>query len=160
MRTSKKAKAVKPASKPVAVTAPVAIVSNAAKPAKPNAGAARAERTAIINTARVAVAAIYNGPSLAVRSSVNPGKLARYIERLQNPGHRADTASTRDESLLARIAANADKAGSFDPCAPAINADLGVISRLGCLGFITTDGKACTITTTGAERARLVAKRA
>lgn len=147
----------KPA-KPAKASAPAAAAPVAAKPAVPAAAEARAARVAVINAHRATVAQTYNGPSLAARGSVRGGKLARYIERVQTPGHRADTASTRDESLLRLIGANADKAGAFDPCA--LNADLGVISRLGSLGFITVAGDGLALTQAGRERANLLQRKA
>lgn len=156
------------ASKPATATKPatVANVSNVApvataKPAtpKPDAAAERVKREALTTAARATVSKLYSGPSLAVHAA-KPGKLAVYIARIQTPRQATDAATVRDESLLSLLAANADKAGHFDPSAPSIAADLGVISRLASLGFIASDGKLCTITATGAERARLVAKRA
>lgn len=148
MRNSSKAKAATKARKPVAAIVPVvtANVSSAvAKPAKPDAVAARAERQLLTDAARHAVAVVYNGPSLAVHRA-KPGKHAVYVARVQNPGHRTDTVSKRDESLLALIASNADKSGTFDPTAANINADLGIISRLASLGLITTDGTVISAT--------------
>lgn len=140
------------------VSAPAA-TAKPAKPAKPDAAAERVKREALTTAARATVSKLYSGPSLAVHAA-KPGKLAVYIARIQTPRQATDAATVRDESLLSLLAANADKAGHFDPSAPSIAADLGVISRLASLGFIASDGKLCTITATGAERARLVAKRA
>jgi hypothetical protein len=154
--TTTKAASNKPA-KAAATVKPVAAV--AAKPAKPDATNDRAERVALIGEARKAVAATYNGASLAVHSSRTP-KLADCIARIAQPVQQAaNGASDRDHSLLLRIASQA-KAGAFDPSSPAIAADLGVISRLASLKYIATDGKACTITASGAERVALLRSKA
>ena len=105
------------------------------------------------------------GPTAVGKSDVGL-RLARALETdlltadSRQPVQRAaNGASPRDESLLSLIASRSDaKTGAFDPVA--IVADLGVISRLASLGYITMRGDACTLTDTGAERARLVAKRA
>lgn len=145
MRNSKKAKAAKPVKPATANVLSVTATPAVAKPAKPDASAVRAERQALTDAARNAVAVVYNGPSLAVHRA-KPGKHAVYVARVQNPGHRTDTVSKRDESLLALIARNADKSGAFDPTAANINADLGIVSRLASLGLIVTDGTTITAT--------------
>ena len=141
-------KAAKPAtSKPVAAAA------------KPVAADNKPDRAAIVSACREHVAKLYNGASLSVHSR-KPCTAAAYASHITKPVQRAaNGASPRDESLLSLIASRSDaKTGAFDPVA--IVADLGVISRLASLGYITMRGDACTLTDTGAERARLVAKRA
>lgn len=151
-------KAVKPVkAKAVAATEAVVI----AAPVKPSHADARAERQALINTALAFVSNLYSGASMPVHTSRTP-KLADCIARIQQPRHVAGAggASDRDHALLLRLASVAD-AGSlaFDPSSPNVAADIGVLSRLASVGYITTDGTECTITKAGAERVSFLTNR-
>jgi hypothetical protein len=147
MRKIKTASA-KPAAK--ATTAPVA--------AKPVANVP--DRAAIADACRSFVSRFYNQASLSVHTR-KPCTAATYAAHIAKPVQKCGPAGTsaRDESLLCLIASKADaKTGAFDPVA--ILADAGVISRLASVGYLTMRGDACTLTDTGAERARVAAKRA
>lgn len=154
MRKIKTAKAAKPATvKPV-------IAAVAAKPVQAAAGTVKPDRSAIIDACRTHVAALYNGASLTVHAK-RAAPLAAYLAVIKSPNHKCGPsgASTRDESLLSLIASKSDaKTHAFDPVA--LFADIGVISRLASIGFIAVSGDTVTLTDRGAERARLVAKRA
>lgn len=153
----------KPARKPRAAKQPKQPV--AAKPVKPSKPAnadklaAVAERTKLINTHRATVARVYNGPSLAVRSTVRSAAVAAYAELLANPKHRTTLAklSVRDESALALIV-RSNAGGSFDPVA--LNVDRGIFSRLASVGFIARDGDGFKLSADGLAHARKAAKRA
>lgn len=109
---------------------------------------------------REAARAFYNGASLAVharRAAPIDVYAARVLEPVQRPAN--GIPSVRDESGLALILANVAGDGvSFDPVKLAF--DVGIISRLSALSFIETDGAAFRLTKAGAERARIVIKRA
>jgi hypothetical protein len=149
------AKPAKPARKPAATKAVTVATAKPAKPAKPPV----ADRSPIIAAHRATVAAIYNGPSLSVRSSVRSPALTVYAELLASPKHRTTIAklTTRDESALRLIASNL-KAGAFNPVS--LNLDRGNFSRLASVGFIVASGDTFGLSKRGAETARLCAKRA
>lgn len=133
----------------------------AAKPVKPALhNLSKADARVAADTAIAAFYAagrkLYSGPSNVIHTR-KPGKLDAYIARVKQPVQSADVASPRDEALLAIIHRN-NVNGTFDPCA--IAADLGVISRLASLGYVTMRGDKLALSTTGAERAAIVAKRA
>lgn len=151
-----------------AIVAPVAVkpapVKRAPKPAKPSAKpapvAADSKRDADKLRAlanRAIVAPHYNGPSLTSHSSTPP-KLADALARVANPVQRAKTATQRDDSALALAYKHSDKAGTF--CPVAATADLGALSRLASLGYLTVRGNRIALTKTGAERARNVSRKA
>lgn len=149
----RKIKTIKPAT---ATVKPAAI---AAKPVVPATGTVKPDRAIVAAECQSYVARFYNGASLTTHSK-RPCNAAAYAAVLKQPTHKCgpNGASSRDESLLALIASKADKSGAFDPVA--ILADLGVISRLRSIGYLELRGDTATLTDTGAERARLVAKRA
>lgn len=133
----------------------------AAKPAKPDYAAIRADRQALIDAARVHVSKFYSGASLTVHKH-NPPKLQACLDRIATPIQRAGSgASDRDHSLLLLLTAESDTSSAFDPSNPRIAADLGVLSRLSSLGYIgiaaSTGG--AFITEAGAERARMLLAR-
>lgn len=131
-----------------------------AKPAVPANAAARSERQALTDTARVTARKLYSGSSLVVHAHRAP-KLADCIARIKNPVMPANSATVRDQSLLLLIAGTTGfKAGSFDPTAPGLNCDLGVISRLASLSFLSAPGDKPTLTERGAEYARAARKSA
>lgn len=142
-RATRKPAAAKPA---VAVAAPA--------PAKLSERDATRER-AIAN--RAIVAAHYNGASLTSHASRAP-KLADALARVANPVQRAKSATARDESALALALSHADENGTF--CPVAATADLGALSRLASLGFLSVAGERIALTETGLSLARTVAKRA
>lgn len=144
------AKAAKPATVKPAAAPALPVVAATVKP----------DRSAIIDACRVHVAKLYNGASLTVHAK-RAAPIGAYIAVIKSPNHKCGPsgASTRDESLLSLIASKSDaKTGAFDPVA--VYADIGVISRLASIGYIAMRGDAVTLTDSGAERARLVAKRA
>jgi len=168
MRKSSKPAAVKAAKapKPAAIVSsvPVAVAAPAvAAVAKPAAGDVRAERAMLTATARAYCARLYNGPSLAVHT-VKPATLNECIAVITTPRHRcgARGALPRDESLLMLCASELAADGSFDPSTHRIPADIGVLSRLASIGYIAIAASTGMpfITERGAERVRLVAKRA
>jgi hypothetical protein len=149
-------KITKPATRNVAKAAK----ASAAKPVKPATPAnAEAPAASRFDAHRTTAKAFYSGDSLTVHSR-KPGKAAAYLDRIRNNTHSTSVATARDESLLAVIHRN-NNAGAFDPVA--LGADLGVISRLASLGYITVRGTGenatPALTNTGAERARIVANR-
>lgn len=152
------AKAALLASAPAAIVAPVAPAI--AAPAKPDKAAERSARVALTVASHAFTSALYSG-SQPVHSA-KPGKLADYIARIQQPRHTAPNGtSERDHVLLRRIVAvlGPVSAGTaFDPSAPNLAADIGVISRLASVAYIVTDGSTVTFTKAGAERAMLVSK--
>jgi hypothetical protein len=129
----------------------------AAKPAKPANAAERsnADRERCIAN-RAIVAVHYNGPSLTSHASRAP-KLADALARIATPIQRAKSATTRDESALLLCLKHSDKAGTF--CPVAATADLGALSRLASLGFLTVAGNRAKLTKAGAERARNVQRK-
>jgi hypothetical protein len=140
--TAKQPKAAKPAT-------PVANVSNT----KAEQRSAERER-ALAN--RAIVAPHYSGASPVSHAARSP-KLADALARVANPVQRAKSATTRDESALALALAHADSNGTF--CPVAATADLGALSRLASLGFLTVAGERIALTETGLSLARTVAKR-
>jgi hypothetical protein len=134
------------------------------KPTKPNASDKRTDydkRVALIGELRVSVSALYNGPSLAVRT--NPKRFASsvYADLLATPKHRTTLAklSVRDESALFLIIKRGERNGSFDPAA--LNLDAGIFSRLASVGFIDADGaETFKLSADALAHARIVAKRA
>lgn len=141
----------KPASKPAAKRQP----RKAAKPAKPAADERRnAERERCKANAAI-VAPHYNGPSLATHRSVAP-KLAEALARVREPIQRAKSATVRDDSALVLCLSHADDKRSFDPTLA--TSDLGTLSRLASLGFLTVAGQRVQLTETGFSRAKLLSK--
>lgn len=133
-----------------------------AKPAAPAPDAKRSERAAVLEAHRATVSRFYAEASLTVHKR-KAATLDTYAARVQHPVQRIATGSgpsERDQSLLALIHANSDKAGTFDPVALA--ADAGVISRLASIAFITYDAKAHTfsLTAAGRERAAVITRKA
>lgn len=134
------------------------------KPSKPAAGSPNADtatdREALINELRASVAALYNGPSLAVRS--NPKRVAAsvYADLFAAPKHRTTLAklSIRDESALFLCLKRGDKRGGFDPVN--LNLDSGIFSRLASVGFIVRDGDGFALSADALAHARKAAKRA
>lgn len=129
----------------------------AVKPSKPADASKQREadqRVKLIGELRATVSAIYNGPSLAVRSNPRRIALSAYAELLAAPKHRTslDRVSVRDESGLALIVRRGDKAGGFDPVA--LNFDAGIFSRLASVGFIAASGDGFTLTEAGLSHAR------
>lgn len=162
MRTSTKA-ASKPANaKPGKAKAKPA--ANAAAPATPAKPDERAVRVALTAESHAFTSKLYSG-SQPVHSG-KPGKLADYLDRAKRQPHAVGAGGTseRDHALLRRIVAVvpgiAKAGGAFDPSAPAIAADLGVISRLASAGYVAIENGGLIITTTGAERMRLITKAA
>lgn len=155
----------------VATASDVATVAPAAKPAKrtrkpaaakpaPVAATPASQRDAVRERAqanRAIVAPHYAGASPVSHATRAP-KLADALARVANPIQRAKSATTRDESALALALTHADKAGTF--CPVAATADLGALSRLASLGFLTVAGERIKLTPTGLSLARTVAKRA
>lgn len=142
--------------KPAATVKPVAAV--AAKPVIAASGT-KPDRVAIAAECRAYVAKLYSGASLTVHHR-KPCTLSAYTSHIATPVHVCGSsgASQRDHSLLALIASKADASGAFDPVA--ILADLGVISRLASVHYLAMRGDTPVLTDLGAERARLIAKRA
>ena len=165
MRANKKPSKRAAAKAALLASAAANVSSETPAPAAPivaDKAADRAARQALTAEAHLFVSALYDGASKPVHRT-KPGKLAAYIARIQHPGHACGDAgpSTRDHALLMRIATVADKAGAaFNPCDAAIAADLGVVSRLASVAYIATDGETVTLTEAGAERIRLLRKRA
>lgn len=161
-RVKRAASGTKRNAKPAEAPKPEA--PKAAKPSKPSdADAKRAAdydaRVKLVGELRVSVSALYNGPSLAVRS--NPKRIAAtvYAELLAAPKHRTtlDKISERDESALFLILKRGTKTGGFDPVA--LNLDSGIFSRLSSVGFVARDGDSFTLTPAALTHARSVAKR-
>jgi len=158
-KTAKLAATLKTGSAKLPAPSPQAAkpVKHAAKPTA-KAETARSERVELLGTERKRVASFYNGPSLTVHASRHP-KLSDCVERIAKPIQRADNPSVRDESLLLAIGAHADKSGAFDPST--FGCDLGVISRLASLGFLTVNSANMpALTKAGTERAASVKSRA
>lgn len=140
----------------------------AAKPTKPTADDAKRsadydKREALVAELRAAVASLYNGPSLAIRSNPKRIAIGVYAALLATPKHRTDLAklTARDESALREIIRRGTKAGAFDPSE--INLDSGVFSRLASVGFLAPNDSAASpfkLTATGLAHARNVIKRA
>lgn len=135
-----------------AKASPAAKPAKAVKPSKPISNADR-ERC-LAN--RATIAKHYSGASSASHASRAP-KLADALVRIANPIQRAKTATARDESALVLCLTHADAKGTF--CPVAATADLGALSRLASLGFLTVAGQRAKLTDTGADLARNVAKR-
>lgn len=156
-------RAVAKAAKLASATVIVPVAPAVASVAKPDKSADRLARQLATAESHAFVSKLYGGASMPVHRSA-PGKLARYISRIQQPGHACTETSDRDHALLRRIGdavPGISKAGgAFDPCAANIAADLGVISRLASVGYVATDGATVTLTATGATRLRLVSKAA
>lgn len=142
-------------------TKPATVKPAANVAAKPVAAAiAKPSRSEIADACRAYVSRFYAGASLTAHHK-KPCALSVYTARIAKPVQICanGVTSQRDHSLLALIASKADaKTGAFDPVA--ILADAGVISRLASVGYLTMRGDTCTLTDTGAERARIVAKQA
>lgn len=60
-----------------------------------------------------------------------------YIDRVRNPVQRASTATLRDLAGLKAIRESSSSDGTFDP--EVMNCDLGIISRLSSLKYVTYD---------------------
>lgn len=99
----------------------------------------------------------YNGPSQASHARREP-KLADALARVASPVQRAKACSTRDESGLMLAASIADKAGTFCPLAGTF--DLGVLSRLASLGFLTVAGDRIAISKAGRDLAANLKRKA
>lgn len=139
-------------------------LSDYAKPvASPDAG-----ETVNVNTAGDAIAARaaanrattarhYSGPSQASHSRREP-KLADALARVADPIQRAKACSTRDESGLLLAVKHSDKAGTFCPLAGTF--DLGVLSRLASLGFLSVAGDRIAISKAGRDLAANIARKA
>lgn len=91
----------------------------------------------------------YSGPSQASHAARAP-KLAEAIERVRNPIQRAKSATVRDESGLRLAVKHANGSHDFDPCAATF--DLGCLSRLASLGFLSVSPVAGRIRITKAGR--------
>lgn len=129
----------------------------AAKPAKPQS--ATDKRTADRERAAANVAITkphYSGPSQASHRS-GPPKLAEALRRIAHPIQHAKSATERDESALVLCLKHADGNGAFDPVQA--TSDLGTLSRLASLGFLTVAGNKAKLTKTGLDTARNVSKR-
>lgn len=99
----------------------------------------------------------YSGPSQASHARREP-KLADALARVANPVQRAKACSVRDESGLILAASHADDAGTFCPLAGTF--DLGVLSRLASLGFLTVAGDRIAISKAGRDLAANLARKA
>lgn len=124
----------------------------AAKPSKPQAPADKATADKLRCTANAAIVQPhYNGPSLATHRSVPP-KLAEALARIATPIQRAKSATPRDESAAVLCLKHADASGAFDPVQA--TSDLGTLSRLASLGYLTVSGNKAKLTKTGLDFAR------
>jgi hypothetical protein len=122
--------------------------------AKPTARDIERERA---HANRATVAKHYNGASLASHATRAP-KLSEALARVASPIQRAKSASARDESGLALAETLADDAGTFCPLAGTF--DLGVLSRLASLGFLSVAGDRIQLSPAARDLARNVIKRA
>lgn len=122
-----------------------------AAPSKADADAARAAAN------RATVAKHYNGPSLAAHAK-RPPALAEALARVATPVQRAKSASTRDCSGLALAETLADANGTFCPVSGTF--DLGVLSRLASLGYLTVAGERIKLSDAARELARNTLKKA
>lgn len=143
--------------KPTKAAAKPRNVKAAAKPSKPaSSDAARnAERERCAANAAI-VRPHYSGPSLATHRSRAP-RLADALQRIASPIQCAKSATVRDDSGLLLCFKHSGADGTFNPCDA--TADLGMLSRIASLGFISTDGKTAKLTASGLSRAKLLAKR-
>lgn len=99
----------------------------------------------------------YAGPSQASHAKREP-KLADALARVANPVQRAKACSVRDESGLLLAVSVADAAGTFCPLAGTF--DLGVLSRLASLGFLTVSGERIAISKAGRDLAANLQRKA
>lgn len=99
----------------------------------------------------------YSGPSQASHATRAP-KLAEALARVASPIQRAKSASERDCSALALAETLCDEAGTFCPVAGTF--DLGVLSRLASLGYLTVSGERIAVNAAGRELARNTLKKA
>lgn len=135
-------------------------VADYVKPAaSPDAGKpeadASAESEADATAARAAAnraftARHYSGPSQASHARRAP-KLAEALARVASPVQRAKACSTRDESGLLLADSLADANGTFCPLAGTF--DLGVLSRLASLGYLSVSGERIAISKAGRDLA-------
>lgn len=149
--------ATMPAAKPVKAKAKRTSKPKAAKPSKPATTDKLSAERDRCHANRAIVEPHYNGASLATHRSRAP-KLADALARIADPIQRAKSPTKRDESALALCLARADRSGTF--CPVDATSDLGTLSRLASLGFLTVAGQRAKLTKAGAELARNVAKRA
>lgn len=106
---------------------------------------------------RAATMRHYSGPSQASHASRAP-KLSEALARVSAPIQRAKSASARDCSGLALAETLADDAGTFCPLAGTF--DLGVLSRLASLGFLSVAGDRIKLSPEARELARNTLKKA
>lgn len=99
----------------------------------------------------------YSGPSQASHARREP-KLADALARVASPIQRAKACSVRDESGLLLAVKHSDKAGTFCPLAGTF--DLGVLSRLASLGFLSVAGDRIAISKAGRDLAANIARKA
>ncbi len=99
----------------------------------------------------------YSGPSQASHAKRAP-KLAEALARVATPIQRAKACSTRDESGLLLAVSKADSNGTFCPLTGTF--DLGVLSRLASLGFLTVAGDRIAISKAGRDLAANLARKA
>lgn len=156
-QTTNEAPAVETPVAPVAKPAKAARKPRVAKPAKPQAPADKATAERERAQANQAITRVhYSGASQASHATRAP-KLADALSRIANPIQRAKSATERDESAAVLCLKHADASGSFDPIAA--TSDLGTLSRLASLGFLTVNGNKAQLTKTGIALARNVSKR-
>jgi hypothetical protein len=125
--------------------------------ASPEAEAASDDVAARAAANRAFTARHYSGPSQASHSRREP-KLAEALARVADPIQRAKACSVRDESGLLLAASKADAAGTFCPLSGTF--DLGVLSRLASLGFLTVAGDRIAISKAGRDLAANLARKA
>jgi hypothetical protein len=99
----------------------------------------------------------YAGPSQASHAKRAP-KLADALARVANPVQRAKACSTRDESGLLLADSLADANGTFCPLAGTF--DLGVLSRLASLSYLTVAGERIAISKAGRDLAANLRRKA
>jgi hypothetical protein len=136
--------------KPVASPEPEAPAADA-KQSEADATAARAAAN------RAFTASHYAGPSQASHAKRAP-KLSEALARVANPVQRAKACSTRDESGLLLATSLADGNGTFCPLAGTF--DLGVLSRLASLGYLSVAGDRIAISKAGTDLAANLRRKA
>ncbi|WP_152608780.1 hypothetical protein [Croceibacterium mercuriale] len=93
-------------------------------------------------------------PMRTTSGSGSGGSRAAYASRILSPVQRAKSETERDGTWLRTIAARANgEHRSFDPCRPTA-LDLGAVSRLASLGYLTYDQQTdmFSLSEKGAER--------
>lgn len=154
---AKKAALIASASNVAVVTS--APVKAAAKPAKPDASAARAERVELFAANRAEAQRFYDGASSVIHSS-KPGSATAYAAVCDKPVHKigANGPTTRDDSLLAVLMLESNsKTFAFDPVK--LGCDLGAISRAASVKRIAHAAGVFTLTPAGRERANVLLNR-